>query len=284
MKLAISQHPISGVTSFENYCDRVEQRLQRLKMQNVSLVCMPEYGSYELSSLFESELSLEEEADAMQDFAIQYRDFYARVAANLDMTICCPSFIFRSDEGWRNRVWVADKNGVSFQDKVHPTLFEQDFLGLQSGKQLKIFNCKGVKFVVCTGFDIEMDDMIAQAVKQGVKLILMPASADNAQTYHRTKISAQYRAFQHNVYVTWSPLIGRFERSGIIENAIGEASLFSPIDEGFPDNGIIRQSKPYKSGWLIEKLPPGLLGALQENSQYPKDLQSYPEFVEVVDA
>ncbi|WP_422382338.1 nitrilase-related carbon-nitrogen hydrolase [Marinicellulosiphila megalodicopiae] len=281
MKIAISQHPISGVSSFENYCDRVEQRLQRLKMQKVSVVCMPEFGSYELTNLLDSEYSIDEQADAMQEFAFPLRDFYAKLAKELDLCICTPSFIFRSDEGWRNRAWVVSPEGIDFQDKLHPSIYEQDFLGVNGGKELKVFNCKGLKFIVCLGIDIEYDAVINQAIEQGIKLIIMPAATDNPQSYNRAKIAAQMRAMQHNIYVAWSPLIGRFEHSGIIESAIGEASLFGPIDEGFPENGIVNQAKPYKSGWLIERLSANGLRALQENSQFPKTSDSYSEIVEV---
>ena len=281
MKIAISQHPISGVNSFENYCDRVEQRLQRLKMQRVSVVCMPEFGSYELTNLLDSELSVEEQADAMQEFAFPLRDFYARLAKELDLCICTPSFIFRSDEGWRNRVWVASPEGVDYQDKLHPSIYEQDFLGVNGAKEFKIFSCKGLKFIVCLGADIEIDEVINQAVKEGIKLIIMPAATDNPQAYNRVKIAAQMRAMQHNIYVAWSPLIGRFDHSAIIESAIGEASLFGPIDEGFPENGIINQAKPYKSGWLIERLSANGLRALQDNSQFPKTSEAYADNVEV---
>ncbi|MDP5029953.1 MAG: nitrilase, partial [Paraglaciecola sp.] len=68
-------------------------------------------------------------------------------------------------------------------------------------------------------------------------------------------------------YVLHSPTIGRAEWSPAVDCNTGNASIYTPVDRGFPEDGILAQLSDDQGQWLCAEIDLAELGHIRQQGQ-----------------
>ncbi|MGZ4956903.1 MAG: amidohydrolase, partial [Methylobacter sp.] len=98
-------------------------------------------------------------------------------------------------------------------------------------------------------------------------LILVPSCTDTLAGYHRVKIGCQARALENQCYVVQSTLVGDAPWSEAVDVNIGAAAIYTPVDRGFPDNGILAEGKLNAVQWVVAEVSLSACGTVREQGQ-----------------
>jgi predicted amidohydrolase len=226
--------------------------------ENAQLLLFPEYACMELASLFSPTIyrSMSAQLEALQSLLPDFRALHSRLAQEFDVTIVAASFPVQLEDGsYRNRAYVCTPDGaVDFQDKLIMTRFENEIWHITPGETVKVFATPQGTIGISICYDSEFPLIARRQVEMGAKLILAPSCTDTVAGYNRVRIGCQARALENQCYVVMSPLVGTVDWSEAIDINMGAAGIFTPVDYGFPSDGILAQGEMNQPQWLITEL------------------------------
>jgi len=82
----------------------------------------------------------------------------------------------------------------------------------------------------------------------------VPSCTDTEAGFHRVRIGCQARALENQCYVVQSPTFGKAAWSEAVDVNTGRASIYTPVDYGFPDNGILVEGSTDSAEWVYADL------------------------------
>lgn len=254
IKIAAAQYDIGFLETWANYQTKIEHWVQKAADEGAKILVFPEYGSMELASLFSEEIyqSLEKQLDAMQSLHDDYVDLYRSLAQQYSCYIQAGTFPVKIENGdFRNRAYLFWPDGrYDFQDKLQMTRFENEQWLIKSGEELKCFDTDYGKVAINVCYDSEFPLLARKQVEAGANLILVPSCTDTAAGYHRVRIGCQARALENQCFVVQSPTVGNAPWSEAVDVNVGAAAIYTPVDRGFPDNGIAAIGELNTTQWV----------------------------------
>lgn len=254
IKLATAQYDISFLSDWQSYCDKAERWVVEAAGQNAKILLFPEYASMELASLFGQAVysSLSKQLAALQTIHADYVELYTELAKRHGCIIQAGSYpVEVAPDTYRNRAYLflADGSHV-YQDKLIMTRFENEQWFVRGGEELKVFETPYGKIAINICYDSEFPLLARKQVEMGADLILVPSCTDTLAGYHRVKIGCQARALENQCYVAQACLVGNAEWSEAVDVNIGAAAVYTPVDRGFPDNGILAVGELNAVQWV----------------------------------
>lgn len=254
IKIAAAQYDIGFLENWANYQSKIEHWVQEAADEGAKILLFPEYGSMELASLFSEEIyqSLEKQLDAMQSLHDNYVDLYRSLAQQYSCYIQAGTFPVKIETGdYRNRAYLFWPDGhYDYQDKLQMTRFENEQWLIKSGEQLKCFDTDYGKIAINVCYDSEFPLLARKQVESGANLILVPSCTDTVAGYHRVRIGCQARALENQCFVVQSPTVGNAPWSEAVDVNVGAAAIYTPVDRGFPDNGIAAIGELNATQWV----------------------------------
>lgn len=256
MKIASLQYQYDFPKSFESYRQKVTQLVEGLSENGVELVLFPEYAGFEIASFS----SLE----TLNEWIPAYLDLFQHLSLKHKMFICTGTQLVKTVNGTFNRSYFFSPNQkIGFQDKCVPTPFEREEGILTRGDVIRLFETPFGKVGICICYDIEFPPIVLKLIVAGAKLILVPSYTSTVHGYFRVNTSCRARALENQCFVVQSAMVGKTD----IEMACGSAAICSPIDSGFPEDGLLAQGPrdiPYA---LIAELDFELLDKVRTKGQ-----------------
>jgi predicted amidohydrolase len=269
--IATAQYDISFLKNWQNYQDKIERWVAEAAAQDAKIVLFPEYFSMELASLFEPAvyMSLSKQLLAMQSVRDDFMGLFQRVAQQYQCLIQAGTFPVKTEVGaYRNRAYLFMPNGdVDYQDKLMMTRFENEQWLIQSGEELKCFATDYGTIAINICYDSEFPLLARQQVEAGANLILVPSCTDTLAGYHRVKIGCQARALENQCYVVQSSLVGEAAWSEAVDVNVGAAAVYTPVDRGFPDNGILAVGEFNAVRWVVAEISLSQCAVVREQGQ-----------------
>ncbi len=242
IKIAAAQYDIGFLETWANYQTKIDRWVQDAAGEGAKILLFPEYGSMELASLFSEEIyqSLEKQLDAMQSLHDDYVGLYRSLAQQYSCYIQAGTFPVKIETGdYRNRAYLFWPNGhYDYQDKLQMTRFENEQWLIKSGEALKCFDTDYGKIAINVCYDSEFPLLARKQVEAGANLILVPSCTDTVAGYHRVRIGCQARALENQCFVVQSPTVGNAPWSEAVDVNVGAAAIYTPVDRGFPNDGI----------------------------------------------
>lgn len=242
IKIAAAQYDIGFLETWANYQNKIDRWVQEAAGESAKILLFPEYGSMELASLFSEEIyqSLEKQLDAMQSLHDDYVGLYRSLAQQYSCYIQAGTFPVKIETGdYRNRAYLFWPDGhYDYQDKLQMTRFENEQWLIKSGEELKCFDTDYGKIAINVCYDSEFPLLARKQVEAGANLILVPSCTDTVAGYHRVRIGCQARALENQCFVVQSPTVGNAPWSEAVDVNVGAAAIYTPVDRGFPDDGI----------------------------------------------
>jgi predicted amidohydrolase len=271
VKIATAQYDISYLESWEQYQDKVERWVDEAAQQDAKILLFPEYASMELASLFGKEIysCLSKQLAAIQSLRDAYLDLFQDLAKKHRCIIQPGTFPVQiASGGYRNRAYLFMADGrFDYQEKLMMTRFENEQWLIQSGEELKCFDTDYGKIAINICYDSEFPMLARKQVEAGANLILVPSCTDTMAGYHRVKIGCQARALENQCYVVQSSLVGHAPWSEAVDVNIGVAAVYTPVDRGFPDNGILVEGQLNKVQWVFAEISLSACETVREQGQ-----------------
>ncbi|EGW20018.1 carbon-nitrogen hydrolase family protein [Methylobacter tundripaludum] len=271
VKIATAQYDISFLENWSSYQSKVERWVVEAAEQDAKILLFPEYASMELASLFGEAVysSLSRQLAAMQSLLDDYLDLFRSLAKKYQCIIQSGTFPVKTDSGaYRNRAYLFMPDGqIDYQDKLMMTRFENEQWLIQKGEELRYFDTEYGRIAINVCYDSEFPMLARKQVEAGANLILVPSCTDTLAGYHRVKIGCQARALENQCYVVQSTLVGHAPWSEAVDVNIGAAAIYTPVDRGFPDNGILAEGKLNAVQWVIAEVSLSACGTVREQGQ-----------------
>jgi predicted amidohydrolase len=176
--------------------------------------------------------------------------------------------VLQEDGTFRNRANLYGPDGlIGCQDKLIMTRFENEQWLIHPGQQIKVLDTDVGRIGISICYDIEFPMITYQQVKAGADLILAPSCTDTQAGFHRVRIGCQARALENQCYVVQSPTFGEARWSEAVDVNTGRASIYTPVDYGFTDNGILIEGVADKPGWVCADLDLAEIARVREEGQ-----------------
>jgi len=258
VKIASAQYDIGFMGNWQTYRLKIERWVNEAVAQDARILLFPEYASMELASLFTTDIysSLSKQLAEMQTVLDDYIDLYRTLAVTNGCYIQSGTFPVRMPTGdYRNRAYLFMPNGhFDYQDKLMMTRFENEQWLIHKGDELKCFDTEFGRCAINICYDSEFPMLARKQVEAGANLILVPSCTDTMAGYHRVKIGCQARALENQCYVVQSPTVGHAPWSEAVDVNMGAAAIYTPVDRGFPDNGILAIGELNAVQWVFAEI------------------------------
>jgi predicted amidohydrolase len=257
VRVASAQYPVQFVERFDDFAAKVGDWVARAATDGAGLLLFPEYFSIEITASFGAEVygSLPRQLAALQDTLPAFLDLFAGLARRHGVHVCAGSYPVAVDGGYHNRAYFFWPDGRhAFQEKLQMTRFENERWGVSSGRGLAVFatDFGGVAVNVC--YDSEFPLLARRQVEQGADLILVPSCTDSLAGFNRVRIGSQARALENQCYVVQSPTVGECPWSEAIDANVGYAAVYTPVDYGFPSDGVLAAGALNAADWVLADL------------------------------
>ena len=270
LRVAAAQYDISHQDSQSSFEQKLEHWVEEAIGEGAELLLFPEYAAMELVSLLSGDLhqDLDAQIEAMQELLPWYQSCYRTLAREHDVTIVAGSFPVRVDNTFHNRAFVFSRDGdVGYQDKQKMTRFENESWHISAGNSLTLFHCKGATFGICLCYDVEFPVLAREFIRQGAHILLVPSCTDGIAGFNRVQISCRARALENQCYVIQSVTVGEAPWSLAVDVNIGTAGMFSPVDRGFPDDGILASGRLNQPQWVYADLDLSAINTVRAEGQ-----------------
>jgi len=256
--VAAMQYPIAFIGDWTAFTDKIERMVCQAVEQDADILLFPEYGCLELASLFPPEVysDLSQQLIALQSLLSDYRNLHRQLAQDYGVYLVSSSFPVRLDDGtFRNRAYFCAPDGsLDYQDKLMMTRWEREIWGISPGESIKVFRTHFGIVGINICYDSEFPLIARAQVEMGATVILTPSCTDSLAGYHRVRIGCQARALENQCYVVMAPVVGNGEWSSALDTSYGAAGVFTPVDTGFPEDGVLIQGALNQPQWLVSQL------------------------------
>ena len=269
--VAAAQYGVEFLDSWQAYANKIAYLVEEAAAGGAQILVFPEYACLELASLFPVEVysHLHQQLESLQELLPNFLHLHRALAERHGVYLVASSFPVQLTGGaYRNRAFFCSPNGeCDFQDKLMMTRFENELWHISPGDKLKVFPTAWGPVGVGICYDNEFPLIGRRQVELGAQIILAPSCTDTIAGYHRVRIGCQARALENQCYVAMAPVVGQVDWSAAMDIHIGAAGIFTPVDVGFPGDGILCQGEMNRPQWLIAELDLRLLEEVRHNGQ-----------------
>lgn len=271
VNIAAAQYDIGFLENWDAYRQKIESWVGDAAKQDARILLFPEYGTMELASLFGQEVysSLSKQLASMQTLLDDFIALHRELAKRHRCYIQAGTFPVRiAGETYRNRAYLFMPDGtVDYQDKLMMTRFENEQWLINRGLELKTFDTDYGRIAINICYDSEFPLLARKQVEAGANLILVPSCTDTLAGYHRVRIGCQARALENQCYVVQSPTVGLAPWSEAVDVNIGAAAIYTPVDRGFPDNGVLAIGELNVVQWVFAEIDLDEIAKVRQNGQ-----------------
>ncbi len=239
MKLALAAFGVNPPSNFKFFMARIERLAAEAGQKGAALLVLPEYFSMVLAGTEIKSPDIAAELAYVVERAEELIAALVETAKRHKLFLLAGSVPMRVGAEIRNRApFIAPSGAIAYQDKQAMTRFEAEEWGISGGEGPKVFDTALGRIGISICYDSEFPLHVRAQVAAGAKLILIPSCTSTPAGFNRVRFSARARAIENQCYTAVAPLVGTAAWAGSIDTNIGHAALFTPCDEGFPDDGV----------------------------------------------
>lgn len=242
LRVAAAQYAVGAPADFASFADRVGDRVVAAARAGARCVVLPEYLALEAAAMQAEPLRTDfvRSLHALQAIRDDYIALARELAMRHSIHLVAGTFLVDVGAGrFRNRAWFATPGGgLAFQDKLTLTGFERASGVIEPGDALKVFDTDLGRIAIDICYDIEFPLYARAQAEAGACLLLVPSCTDTVAGASRVRIGCQARALENQVYVACAVTAGEAPWSPALDTNTGSAAVFTPVDRGFPSDGI----------------------------------------------
>ncbi|MBS3964921.1 MAG: carbon-nitrogen hydrolase family protein [Methylomonas sp.] len=270
-RIASAQYDVSFLETWENFETKTRQWTEEATNNKADILLFPEYACMELASLFPKTVysSLSGQLDALQTLLPRYLDLFKSLAMMHQVYIQAGTYPVKHGSGeFRNHAYFFTPQGdIDYQEKLTMTRFENEQWHISRGFDIKVFDTAFGKVAINICYDSEFPHYARQQAERGATLILVPSCTDTEAGYYRVRIGCQSRALENQCYVVQASLVGNAEWSEAVDVNCGAAAIYTAVDRGFPNNGILAIGDYNKTQWVYADLDLNAVAQVRKEGQ-----------------
>lgn len=270
-KIASAQYDISFLETWDNYVAKTRRWVSEAAEQKANILLFPEYNCMELASLFPKEVytSLNGQLNALQSLLPDYLQLFTDLAAEFAVYIQSGTFpVLHANGEFHNHAYFFSPDGqIDFQEKLTMTRFENEHWHIARGLEVKVFQTQYGKVGINICYDSEFPHYARLQAEQGAELILVPSCTDTLAGYNRVRIGCQARALENQCYVVQAALVGDAPWSEAVDINRGASAIYTPVDIGFPDNGILAIGELHQAQWVYADIDFAAIAKVRQTGQ-----------------
>jgi len=274
MKVAVCKYPVGRPVDFAAFAEKQRQLLDAAAARGAQVAVLPEYLSLELAAIFPPAVhgDLQASLAAIQPLRAAWLELFAGLARDTGMHVLAGSFLLAHGDGrYRNRSDLfASAGGHLWQDKLQLTGFEKAIGVIDGGDALKVAEIDGIRAGVSVCYDSEFPLPVRAQYEAGARLLLVPSCTDTAAGATRVQVGCLARALENRMFVAQSVTAGQAPWSPALDDNTGEATLYAPMDAGFPADGILARTRGDEA-WAVATLDFALLEGTRGSAQVAND-------------
>lgn len=263
------QYGVEFLTSWSAYVEKMEKLVAAAVTQGAQILLFSEYGCLELASILPQAVysDWDKTVAALQEILPNYLRLHCDLARRYGIYIVASTIpVVLADGACRNRAYFCRPDGYyDYQDKIILTRYEDEVWQMSYGDEIKVFNTKYGLVGINICYDVEFPLIARQQVEMGAKLILVPSDTDTLAGYNRVRIGCQARALENQCYVAMAPTVGNTDWSSALDYNVGAAAIYTPVDAGFPADGVLVQGELNRSQWVIATLDLAQIDDIRRN-------------------
>ncbi|MFT3805293.1 carbon-nitrogen hydrolase family protein [Arenimonas sp.] len=274
MRVAVAKYPVGEPVNFQAFADKQSRLLQEAKARGADVAVLPEYLALELAAGLAPDVrgDLRRSLAALQPLHADWCEAFAELARRLGLHIVAGSFLIESGpERYRNRsYWFSPDGASAYQEKLQLTGFEKASGVIEAGDALRVFGFGGRRAAIAVCYDSEFPLPVRTQVEAGARLLLVPSCTDTEAGATRVRVGCLARALENRCFVAQSVTAGALDWSPALDANTGEATIYAPMDRGFPDDGILAQTRGDQT-WAVAELDFDALAASRAQAQVAND-------------
>lgn len=265
MKVAVCAYPIERFEGFDTYAFKLDTWMSEAAKDGADLLVFPEYGAMELAGWSEDS-SVRGQMAAASALMPHMWDHLSALARQHQVHILAPSGPFETDTGYVNRAMMLAPNGArAAADKQILTLWEREDMGMIPGAPLCVYETTLGKIGVLICYDSEFPLLARALVEAGAEMLLVPSATDTLAGFHRVRSAGLSRALEGQMPVLHSPTHGAADWCETLDENIGAAGVYLPMDHGMPADGVAASGALDTPGWQIVEIDLGAVFDLRKN-------------------
>jgi predicted amidohydrolase len=242
VRVAVARYAIGEPADFAAFAARVAGRVDVVARAGAQCVVLPEYLALEAAAALAHDVRSDfvRSLDALQDVHADYEALARELARRHSIYLVAGTFLVaRGDGRYRNRAWLATPEGtLAFQDKLTLTGFERASGVIEPGDAIKVFDTAIGRIAIDVCYDIEFPLYARAQAEAGANLLLVPSCTDTDAGASRVRIGCQARALENQIFVACAVTAGVADWSPALDRNTGAAVIYTPVDRGFPADGI----------------------------------------------
>jgi predicted amidohydrolase len=275
LRVAACQYPIEPVASLGAWADKQRRLLEGPAGRGARLLLLPEYAPLELTAALPAAVqgSLAAQLDAFQALVPEIAAIHGALARELGVHLLggsVPERVTLSDgrTAYRNRARLhAPGGGCAVQEKGLMTRFEREDWGIAGGERQAVFATALGRLGVAICYDSEFPLLVRRQVEAGAATLLVPSCTDTRAGWHRVHLSCRARALENQCYVVHAVTVGAAPWSLALDQNVGAAGIYGPVDRGFTDDGIVQLGTPDQPGWVEADLDLDAIALVRQTGQ-----------------
>lgn len=237
------QYLFTSLSSWKDFEKKIQNNVEIAHQKDSDLLLFPEYFSLELCSLFPSG-SLAAQFDELQKYLPPFLELFKKLAAKYQIYLCAGTFPTKVGAKYRNRSYLFTPSGkMGYQDKLQLTQYEQKCSFIESGDTIKVFQTKDAVIGIAVCYDSEFPPICRNQIEAAAELLLVPSCTDSEAGFYRVHISSRARAIENQCFVLTATTLGAAPWSEAVDLNVGSCGIFSPVDLGFPSDGILSKGE-----------------------------------------
>jgi predicted amidohydrolase len=270
VRVASAQYPIEWLDSFAAWRDKQARWVAEAKQHGAQLLVLPEYAAMELTCLLppSDQSTLARQLAAAQALWPKARATHALLAAQHGVWLLGGSMPERVGTEYRNCARLYGPSGESHvQEKLQMTRFEREDWHVSPGSEQTLIDTPFGTLGIATCYDSEFPLITRRLAEAGASIVLVPSCTDTLAGYHRVSLSCRARALENQCYVVHAVTVGIAPWSLALDDNHGAAAIHTPVDRGFPDDGVLAQGQLDQPGWVYGTLDLDLLREVRASGQ-----------------
>ncbi|MBL8263646.1 MAG: carbon-nitrogen hydrolase family protein [Xanthomonadaceae bacterium] len=274
MKIAVAKYPIDAPADFAAFADKQARWLREASDAGARVAVLPEYLALELGATFEAPVrgDLHMSLAAIQRYRADWIVLFSRLANELELHVVAGTFLLDTGQGrYRNRADLFAPDGAHrWQDKLQLTGFEKKTGVIEGGDTLKVFEIDGLRAGISVCYDIEFPLPVRAQCEAGARLLLVPSCTDTNAGATRVRVGCLARALENRCFVAQAVTTGDAAWSPALDVNTGEATVYAPMDAGFPADGIVSVTDA-PTGWAYADIDVAVLADSRAGAQVAND-------------
>lgn len=291
IRVGALQYNLRPVEGFQEFADQVSALVATAADYGCGLVVFPEYFTVQLLHLADIHRPIDLQVRDLARQLDRYRELMASLAEKHALYIVGGSIPARDGDDGDDEVYnecnvFGPRGDWVEQRKIHITRWEKDDWRITPGRRLRVIDTDFGRMVVTVCYDVEFPELARAAAREGATILVVPSCTDDRQGFLRVRYCAHARAIENQMYVVHAVTVGSLPQVPAVSLNYGAASILTPSDFAFSNDGILRQGNINDEMMVIGDLDLDILGRARESgSVLPLyDSQSSAEVASALEA